>query len=182
MVIDGNALSDKEAAGIALLDAVKKATGLEPVSIGTFRGFHITATLENFGKDRILTLSSVLSHQVTLGNDARGNLIRIDNALRELPQQLTTSKNQLENLLSQMEFTKAELGKPFPQEAELAQKSQRLAELNALLDMDGKQTTEQDESKAAPDERSSVLEDLHRRSASIPPHKHSDSRSLEERT
>ena len=182
MVIDGNALSDKEAAGIALLDAVKKATGLEPVSIGTFRGFHITATLENFGKDRILTLSSALSHQVTLGNDARGNLIRIDNALRELPQQLTTSKNQLENLQSQMEFTKAELGKPFPQEAELAQKSQRLAELNALLDMDGKQTTEQDESKAAPDERPSVLEDLHRRSASIPPHKHSDSRSLEERT
>ena len=182
MVIDGNALSDKEAAGIALLDAVKKATGLEPVSIGTYRGFHITATLENFGKDRILTLSSALSHQVTLGNDARGNLIRIDNALRELPQQLTTSKNQLENLQSQMEFTKAELGKPFPQEAELAQKSQRLAELNALLDMDGKQTTEQDESKAAPDERPSVLEDLHRRSASIPPHKHSDSRSLEERT
>ena len=182
MVIDGNALSDKEAAGIALLDAVKKAIGLEPVSIGTYRGFHITATLENFGKDRILTLSSALSHQVTLGNDARGNLIRIDNALRELPQQLTTSKNQLENLQSQMEFTKAELGKPFPQEAELAQKSQRLAELNALLDMDGKQTTEQDESKAAPDERPSVLEDLHRRSASIPPHKHSDSRSLEERT
>ena len=182
MVIDGNALSDKEAAGTALLDAVKKATGLEPVPIGTYRGFHITATLENFGKDRILTLSSALSHQVTLGNDARGNLIRIDNALRELPQQLTTSKNQLENLQSQMEFTKAELGKPFPQEAELAQKSQRLAELNALLDMDGKQTTEQDESKAAPDERPSVLEDLHRRSASIPPHKHSDSRSLEERT
>ena len=182
MVIDGNALSDKEAAGIALLDAVKKAIGLEPVSIGTYRGFHITATLENFGKDRILTLSSALSHQVTLGNDARGNLIRIDNALRELPQQLTTSKNQLENLQSQMEFTKAELGKPFPQEAELAQKSQRLAELNALLDMDGKQTTERDESKAAPDERPSVLEDLHRRSASIPPHKHSDSRSLEERT
>ena len=84
---------------------------------------------------------------MTLGNDARGNLIRIDNALRELPQQLTTSKNQLENLQSQMEFTKAELGKPFPQEAELAQKSQRLAELNALLDMDGKQTTERDESK-----------------------------------
>ena len=182
MVIDGNALSDKEAAGIALLDAVKKAIGLEPVSIGTYRGFHITATLENFGKDRILTLSSAFSHQVTLGNDARGNLIRIDNALRELPQQLITSKNQLENLQSQMEFTKAELGKPFPQEAELAQKSQRLAELNALLDMDGKQTTEQDESKAAPDERPSVLEDLHRRSASIPPHKHSDSRSLEERT
>ena len=128
MVIDGNALSDKEAAGIALLDAVKKATGLEPVSIGTFRGFHITATLENFGQDRILTLSSALSHQVTLGNDARGNLIRIDNALRELPQQLTTSKNQLENLQSQMEFTKAELGKLFPQEAELAQKSQRLRE------------------------------------------------------
>lgn len=128
MVIDGNALSDKEAAGIALLDAVKKAIGLEPVSIGTYRGFHITATLENFGKDRILTLSSALSHQVTLGNDARGNLIRIDNALRELPQQLTTSKNQLENLQSQMEFTKAELGKPFPQEAELAQKSQRLRE------------------------------------------------------
>ena len=128
IVIDGNALSDKEAVGTALLDAVNKATGLEPVSIGTYRGFQITATLENFGKDRILTLSSALSHQVTLGNDARGNLIRIDNALRELPQQLTTSKNQLENLQSQMEFTKAELGKPFPQEAELAQKSQRLRE------------------------------------------------------
>ena len=96
---------------------------------------------------------------------------------------MNTSQNQLQNLHEQVELTKEELGKPFPQEEELTQKSQRLAELNAILDMDGKQRApEQDEDELDPDERPSVLDDLHRRSNEVPPpHRKTDSRSMEER-
>ena len=183
MMVKGTTLTDKEQAGAALLEASKQAFGLEPVKIGSYRGFEMSATLENFGKDRIITLVGQLSHRVTLGNDARGNLIRIDNAIKDMSRMLTTSQNQLQNLHEQVELTKAELGKPFPQEEELAQKSQRLAELNAILDMDGKQRApEQDEDALDPDERPSVLDDLHRRSNEVPPpHRRTDSRGMEER-
>ena len=81
-----------------------------------------------------------------------------------------------------VELTKAELGKPFPQEAELAQKSQRLAELNSILDMDGKKNnSERDSEDWADTDRPSVLDDLHRRVEEMPPHRRTESRGLEER-
>ena len=76
------------------------------------------------------------SHRVSLGTDARGNIIRLDNALSSIPEKLEKAHEQLTNLQNQQEATRAELGKPFPQEAELAEKSARLAELDAALNME----------------------------------------------
>ena len=182
MTLDNKVLSDKEKAGVSLLEASKQATDYDPLQIGSYRGFEMSVTLENFGKDRVLTLTGQLSHRVTLGNDARGNLIRIDNAIKDMPRLLSTSQGQLQNLQEQAELTKAELGKPFPQEAELAQKSQRLAELNSILDMDGKKNTSERGSEDRDDtDRPSVLDDLHRRVEEMPPYRRTESRELEER-
>ena len=183
MTLNGKVLSDKEKAGVSLLEASKQATGYDPLQIGSYRGFEMRATLENFGKDRVLTLTGQLSHRVTLGNDARGNLIRIDNAIKDMPRLLSTSQGQLQNLQEQVELTKAEFGKPFPQDAELAQKSQRLAELNSILDMDGKKNTSERGSENRDDtDRPSVLDDLHRRVEEMPPYRRTESRGLEERS
>ena len=153
------------------------------MQIGSYRGFEMSVTLENFGKDRVLTLTGQLSHRVTLGNDARGNLVRIDNTIKDMPRLLSTSQGQLQNLQEQVALTKAELGKPFPQEAELAQKSQRLAELNSILDMDGKKNNSERDSENRDDtDRPSVLDDLHRRVEEMPPHRRTESRGLEERS
>ena len=162
MVVKGDKLTDKDNAGAALLEACKEATGLEPVEIGTYRGFTMSVTLENFGKDYILTLKGQLGYRVTLGGDARGNLIRIENELSDLPWRLNTNKQQLQNVYNQMDTAKAEIGKPFPQEAELRQKSERLTELNALLDMDGKGSKEPvvDGAIVAKSSRPSVLDKL----------------------
>ena len=182
MTLNGKVLSDKEKAGVSLLEASKQATGYDPLQIGSYRGFEMSVTLENFGKDRVLTLTGQLSHRVTLGNDARGNLVRIDNTIKDMPRLLSTSQGQLQNLQEQVELTKAELGKPFPQEAELAQKSQRLAELNSILDMDGKKNNSERDSENRDDtDRPSVLDDLHRRVEEMPPHRRTESRGLEER-
>ena len=182
MTLNGKALSDKEKAGASLLEASKQATGYDPLQIGSYRGFEMSVTLENFGKDRVLTLTGQLSHRVTLGNDARGNLIRLDNAIKDMPRLLSASQGQLQNLQEQVELTKAELGKPFPQEAELTQKSQRLAELNSILDMDGKKNNSERDSEDRDDtDRPSVLDDLHRRVEEMPPHRRTESRGLEER-
>ena len=183
MTLNGKVLSDKEKAGVSLLEASKQATGYDPLQIGSYRGFEMRATLENFGKDRVLTLTGQLSHRVTLGNDARGNLVRIDNTIKDMPRLLSTSQGQLQNLQEQVALTKAELGKPFPQEAELAQKSQRLAELNSILDMDGKKNNSERDSENRDDtDRPSVLDDLHRRVEEMPPHRRTESRGLEERS
>ena len=162
MVVKGDKLTDKDNAGAALLEACKEATGLEPVEIGTYRGFTMSVTLENFGKDYILTLKGQLGYRVTLGGDARGNLIRIENELSDLSWRLNTNKQQLQNVYNQMDIAKAEIGKPFPQEAELRQKSARLTELNALLDMDGKGSKEPvvDDTIVAKSSRPSVLDKL----------------------
>ena len=182
ITLNGKDLSDKEKAGVSLLEVSKLATGYDPLQIGSYRGFEMSATLENFGKDRVLTLTGQLSHRVTLGNDARGNLVRIDNAIKDMPRLLSTSQGQLQNLQEQVELTKAELGKPFPQEAELVQKSQRLAELNLILDMDGKKNNSERDSEDRDDtDRPSVLDDLHRRVEEMPHHRRTESRGLEER-
>lgn len=85
------------------------------------------------------TLKGAVSYQVEPGADARGNLTRIDNALDKMPENLETCKIKLSNLLQQQEAAKAEIGKPFPQEEELQRKSARLAELDAELNIGGKQ-------------------------------------------
>ena len=143
MEVKGDLLTDKDNAGAALLEAFKDAKGLESVPIGSYRGFAMSLTVENFGKDFILTLKGRMSHRVELGKDARGNLVRIDNALAQMPERYKTVQGRLENVQAQLATAKAELGKPFPQEAELKEKSARLAELNAELNIDDRTPLEQ---------------------------------------
>jgi N12 class adenine-specific DNA methylase len=161
MVVRGDSLTDKDNAGAAILEACKEVKELDPMEIGSYRGFTMLLSVEGFGQDFILTLKAQMTHRVTLGKDARGNLIRIDNALSDMPKRLQNVHAQLDNLHSQMDAAKAEIGKPFPQEAELAQKSARLAELNALLDIDSRAPAQRQASEVmAKSERPSVLESL----------------------
>ena len=143
MEVKGDFLTDKDNAGAAILEAFKDAKGLEPVPIGSYRGFSMSLTVENFGKDFILTLKGRMSHRVELGKDARGNLVRIDNALAQMPERYKTVQGRFENVQAQLATAKAELGKPFPQETELKEKSARLAELNAELNIDDRTPMEQ---------------------------------------
>ena len=143
MEVKGDLLTDKDNAGAAILEAFKDAKGLEPVLIGSYRGFAMSLTVENFGKDFILTLKGRMSHRVELGKDARGNLVRIDNALAQMPERYKTVQGRFENVQAQLATAKAELGKPFPQEDELRTKSARLAELNAELNIDDRTPMEQ---------------------------------------
>lgn len=137
MEIKGMSYTDKASAGTALLDACREITGMEPVIIGNYRGFALSVKFSGFTHK--LTLKGAVSYQVEPGADARGNLTRIDNALDKMPESLETCKIKLSNLLQQQEAAKAEIGKPFPQEEELQRKSARLAELDAELNIGGKQ-------------------------------------------
>ena len=161
MVVRGDSLTDKDNAGAAILEACKEVKGLDPMEIGNYRGFTMSLSVEGFGQNFILTLKGQMTHRVTLGKDARGNLIRIDNALADMPKRLQNVHEQLDNLHSQMDAAKAEIGKPFPQEAELMQKSARLAELNALLDIDSRAPAQRQATEVlGKSERHSVLESL----------------------
>ena len=160
MTVKNDNLTDKDNAGAALLEAFKDVRGMEPVPIGTYRGFQMSLTLEDFGKDYVLTLKGQMTHRVTLGKDARGNLTRIDNVLNAMPDRLQNVRNTLDATTAQMEAAKAELGKPFPQEEELRVKSARLVELNAELNIDERTPMEQladDAAISAKAERPSVL-------------------------
>ena len=167
MTVRGDVLTDKENAGAALVDAFKDVKGLDPVPIGSYRGFQMSLTLEDFGRDYVLTLKGQMTHRVTLGKDPRGNLTRIDNALNGMAERLATVQSKLESLYSQMETAKAELGKPFPQENELRVKSARLAELNIALNIDDKTPLEALAEEAPPraeiakSAKPSVLQKLH---------------------
>ena len=179
MVIKGDTLTDKDNAGAAILEACKEIKGIEPIEIGSYRGFSMYLSIEHFG-EFVLTLRGNMTHKTELGWDARGNLARIDNTLAGMPERLQAVEAQLENLHKQVAAAKAELGKPFPQEAELQRKSERLAELNALLDMDGGTPAPAPENITAKSTRPSVLEGLKRpvpsRTADKKPRQHEEVR------
>ena len=170
--IKGRHYDEKQDAGEAILAVCKETKATEPVPIGNYRGFQMELTFDSFRHEFDIVLKGAMSHRVPLGTDARGNLIRLDNALAGIPERLESAKEQLANLHNQQEATKAELGKPFPQEAELVAKSQRLAELDAALNMED--TVESHEERSSSD-RPSVLADLKEKSESIPPaNRHTD--------
>ncbi len=159
MTVLADELMDKDNAGAALIEAAKKATGLDPVEIGTYRGFQMSVTLEDFGRKYVLTMQGRLRHQTALGSDPRGNLIRLDNALAQMPQRLQAFQTQLDETYHQQEAAKAELDKPFPYEEELRDKTARLIFLDAELNLDANKGGQQDQvvAKAA---RPSVLDKL----------------------
>ena len=159
MEIRGDKLTDKENAGAALLDACKEVKGKDPVQIGSYRGFTMSVAFDSFQQEYTLTLRGQMTHRVELGTDARGNLVRIENALEKMPERLRNVQDQLENLYNQQAAAKAEVGKPFPQEQELAEKTARLIELDVELNLDSKGQA-QPEQAIAKSARPSVLDKL----------------------
>ena len=150
--LQGRHYDERVAAGEALLNILPTVQDMKPVHIGSFRGFDVAVSLEAFGK-HVLTLKGALEYHVELGADARGNVTRIENALTALDKKLGAFHAHLSDLERQVENAREELEKPFPQEDELREKSARLVELNAELDMEN--TTEPQEA-----EKPSVLAKL----------------------
>src|SRR5699024_5018431 len=124
-------------------------------------GFAMSVSFDAFRQEYMLLLKGEMTHRTALGTDPRGNLTRIDNALAQMPQRLEAVNNQLDNLYQQQAAAKAEVGKPFPQEQELRDKSARLAELDVLLNIDGHKRPAP-EAVVAKSSRPSVLEGLKR--------------------
>ena len=162
--IQGRVYSEKEMAGEAILAACKSYTGVKPVPLGSYRGFAMELSFNTFSQEYEITLKGSMTHTVTLGMDARGNFTRLDNALSGLEKRKEKAQAELANLENQREAAKAELSKPFPQERELAEKSARLAVLDAELNMD---EHDAEEKAAEPEGRSSVLADLKAKAAIV---------------
>ena len=156
--LDGVRYTERIAAGEALLNILPTVQDTKPVHIGSFRGFEVEVSLEQFGKYG-LTLKGAAEHHVELGADALGNILRVENALASLDKKLDTNCVRLVDLERQVENAREELEKPFPQEAELAEKSARLIELNAELDMENSAPPEP-VAEENEDERPSLLAKL----------------------
>ena len=125
-------------AGAALLTMCQNMLSPEATQVGFYRGLTLELSFDSFAQEYRLTMIGQLRHTVTLGTDVFGNLQRMDNALEGLPIKEQACREQLSNLQTQLETAKAEVQKPFPHEEELTTKTERLEELNALLNMDNK--------------------------------------------
>ncbi|MBO4898620.1 MAG: DEAD/DEAH box helicase family protein [Clostridia bacterium] len=139
MTIEGMPYTDKEQAGLALLERCKKMTSPDPTEIGNYRGFSMDLSFDTANKVFYVTLKGNLSHKLELGTDVYGNLQRIDNTIEGLVKKIEIVKENLKETKKQFETAKTEVQKEFPQEAELQEKIKRLAEVDALLDMDKKE-------------------------------------------
>ena len=159
MEIRGTVLNDKEKAGAALLDFCKELKGTDPVQLGSYRGFAMSAAFDAWKQEVALMLKGQMTHRVSLGTDPRGNLTRIDNALAQMPYRLEATKAKLDNLYQQQAAAKEEAGKAFPYEDDLRVKSARLVELDTALNLDGKGQP-QPEQVMAKSTRPSVLAEL----------------------
>lgn len=138
LALAGVTHADKKEAGAALLTMCQNMLSPDATQIGSYRGLTLELAFDTFAQEYRLTMIGQLRHTVTLGTDVFGNLQRMDNALEGLPIKEQTCREQLSNLQTQLETAKAEVQKPFPREAELNTKTERLEELNALLNMDNK--------------------------------------------
>ena len=136
MEIEGTIHTEKKAAGSAILEACQAMKSPDPVPLGKYRGFDMTLHFDTVTREYKITLIGSLRHVVPLGTDVFGNLLRLDNALENLPMRLQATNEYVDSTRQQLEEAKAAVDKPFPFEEDLAAKSARLAELNAILDMD----------------------------------------------
>lgn len=149
MEVEGKHYAEKEDAGKAIIDVCTRMTGSDAVLLGQYRGFSMVLAYDGKSNEYRITLKGTLSHTVTLGTDVFGNITRLDNALENLAMFLQAEQNDLEETKGQLENARTELQTPFAREAELAEKTKRLKELNILLNMDQKDKTLID---SAPDE------------------------------
>jgi len=136
MKIDDVLHTDKKAAGTAILVECKAKTEPESELIGEYRGFGMYLSFDARERAFCITLKGQIGYKVELGDDIYGNITRLDNAIDKFAERLETSKTALEDAKNQLEVAKAEIGAPFPQEAELAEKSTRLSEVNIELNID----------------------------------------------
>lgn len=136
MVVEDVTYDEKKGAGSAILVACKAMTSPDPKQIGSYRGFNMELSFNSFEKKYVLTLVGSLRHSVSLGADIYGNITRLDNLIASFPERLSACEERLADTKTQLENAKTEVERPFPQEQELSEKTARLAELNALLDMD----------------------------------------------
>ncbi|EEU97464.1 DEAD/DEAH box helicase family protein [Faecalibacterium duncaniae] len=144
MTIKGMVYDDKKAAGERLLLARQEMPNADMMLLGTYRGFELNIRFDSFKNEHQAVLRAELSYPVSLGDDARGNIIRLDNAIDNFADRIADAENALQNLEQQKQAAEVEVAKPFAQEEELAEKSARLAELNALLNIDRDRSSSQD--------------------------------------
>ena len=171
MTIKGVAYDEKKTAGERLVLACSELPNAEEKVIGSYRGFELSLRFDAFRTEYQALLKGQRKYTVPLGTDPLGNIIRLDNSLNNFPERITAAENELATLHQQQAAAQIEVEKPFPQEEELAEKSARLAELNAQLDVDEKShEPEQDEEEQedAP-RRPSVLAALEEKSDKTEP-------------
>ena len=158
MVIKGMTYDEKKTAGERLILACMELPNTEEQVVGSYRGFELSLRFDTFHNEHQALLKGTLKYPVPLGSDPHGNIVRLDNALSNFADRSTAAENELDTLRQQQAAAQVEVAKPFPQEEELAQKSARLAELNAQLDVDEKHhEPEQDEEEKEDAPRRSVL-------------------------
>ena len=166
MTIKGVTYDEKKTAGERLVLACSELPNAEEKVIGSYRGFELSLRFDTFRSEYQAILKGQRRYPVALGTDPLGNIIRLDNSLNNFPERINSAENELATLHQQQAAAQIEVEKPFPQEEELAEKSARLAELNAQLDVDEKShEPEQDEEEQedAP-RRPSVLAALEEKS------------------
>ena len=150
MVIKGVAYDEKKTAGERLVLACSELPNAEEKVIGSYRGFELSLRFDTYRSEYQALLKGQRKYTVPLGTDPLGNITRLDNSLNNFPERITAAENELTTLHQQQAAAQIEVEKPFPQEEELAEKSARLAELNAQLDVDEKShEPEQDEEEQA---------------------------------
>ena len=158
MTIKGMVYDDKKAAGERLLLARQEMPNADMMLLGTYRGFELNIRFDSFKNEHQAVLRAELSYPVSLGDDARGNITRLDNAIDNFTDRIADAENALQNLEQQKQAAEVEVAKPFAQEEELVEKSARLSELNALLNIDRSSAQDSPEkTEETPTTRPSVL-------------------------
>ena len=142
MKVGNRIFTDKKEAGTAILAMCQEMDSLQQtVEIGEYAGMRMKVTFDSFNRKFVMNLKGELSHNFELGSDAFGNITRLHNVLGGMAGELSEAETKLNNVAHQLETAKIEVQKPFPAEEELKEKMERLAELDALLNMDEKGET-----------------------------------------
>ena len=139
MMVSGVSYSEKAEAGQAIINACKSMNSPDAIPLGEYRGFQMELYFDTVQRNYVVKLKGETSRDVPLGDDAHGNIVRIDNGIERFEEALADTKNSLENTEKQFETAKQEIEKPFAKEEELRAKTARLDELNILLNMDKKE-------------------------------------------
>jgi N12 class adenine-specific DNA methylase/adenine-specific DNA methylase len=169
MTIKGMVFDEKKAAGERLMLACKEMPNADMMLLGTYRGFELNIRFDSFKNEHQIVLRGELSYPVPLGDDPRGNIVRLDNAIGNFADRIADADAALDSLEQQKQAAEVEIAKPFAQEEELQTKSARLAELDALLNMEHQSSRTEPEAEEKPDARPSVLAALEEKADKVEP-------------